>query len=723
MTPPYEDMSKEELVEAFRELQSDPRLREPSPRSERVIHDLQVHQIELEMQNRELREAQHLLEESRSRYADLYDFAPVVYLTLDRSGRILEANLTAVALFGVERSMLVGSPLARIVERADHEALQAHLRRCFDEKVRVSTDVACSAKRLGRIEVQMVSTPVFDGERQVVSCKTVLSDISALKRSEEKLRFLAKASGVLASSFEYGTTLAEVARMAVPQFADICLLDVLEGRDHLRRLGDALADPKKRGYQYPPLRPEARSPQNEVLRTGSPILLADGVGEPYPVEGGELEHEPPLRACRAKSAMFVPLAARGQTLGVLTLAMAESDRRYTSADLAFAEDLASRAALAIDNALLYDAAQRAIQAREDVLSIVSHDLKNPLSSIMLGTALVLQPSETTDRRKGRRQIEAIRRNAARMERMIADLLDLSSIQSGHLSTERREQDIGDVLRESIESLLPMASEHKLRLASVTPAVPVHAICDRERVLQVLSNLIGNAIKFSPEGASIQVSAETRAGEVRVAVRDEGPGIAPDVVNHVFDRYWRAPERSKEGRGLGLYIAKGLVEAQGGSIGVESRPGAGSTFFFTLPLAPPKARDSRSGLGRGDTILVVDDDADAREVLKEILNANDYEVAQAANGREAINLLRRARESDRPPALILLDLQMPVMDGREFVAELKSDPAMSSIPVVLVSNLPDLRAEAEALGVSAYLDKTKVDVDTLFGAMKSSLKPS
>jgi CheY-like chemotaxis protein len=310
-----------------------------------------------------------------------------------------------------------------------------------------------------------------------------------------------------------------------------------------------------------------------------------------------------------------------------------------------------------------------------------------------------------------------------MERLIADLLDLSSIQSGHLSTERKEQDIGDVLRDAIESLLPVAAQKHLRLASVTPPAPIRALCDRERVFQVLSNLIGNAIKFSPEGASIDVSAEARAGEVRIAVGDEGPGIAPDVVDHVFDRYWRAQGTAKEGRGLGLYIAKGLVEAQGGSIGVESRPGAGSTFFFTLPLAPPPARDSRSGPGRGDTILIVDDDADAREILKEILSANDYDVAQAANGREAINLLRTAHQSARLPAVILLDLQMPVMDGWAFVTELRGDPAMSSIPLVVVSNRPDLEGEAESLGASAYLDKSKVNIDSLFDAVRASLKPS
>lgn len=596
MPPAYEEMSREALVEALRALQADPRLQASGSDPERLIHDLQVHQIELEMQNRELRESQQLLDESRSRYADLYDFAPVVYFTLDRDGRIEEANLTAAALFRMDRSALVGTPLAALVSMENRQAFRAHLTRCFTEKARVTGELAFSVQGSGQIVAHMVSTPVLGPGETIVGCKMTLTDISAIKRSEEKLRLLAQASAAFGSSFDYVTTLAEVVRLTVPVFADICFVDILDQAGQLRRVEVAFADPRKQHLAdaVRHLVPSAtgNAPQAHVLRSSEPILLAEATatGLHRAIADG-LEHESLIQACRARSLMFVPLIARARTRGVATFVMAESERYYSSADLLLAQDLASRAAMAIDNAQLYEEAQRAIQAREDVLSIVSHDLKNPLAIITLSAVFLLQSSWQLDPPK-QQQLEMIQRAAEMMERIIHDLLDMSSIESGQLSVELGVHDIDGLMRDACEALLPLAQGKGLDLRLDTLGGSVQVLCDRERVFQVFSNLIGNAIKFTPAGGSITIRAEIQEHMALVAIRDNGPGIPAALVPHVFKRRWQARETARKGLGLGLHISKGIVEAQGGTIWVESQPGAGTTLFFTMPLAS-SVRESES----------------------------------------------------------------------------------------------------------------------------------
>jgi PAS domain S-box-containing protein len=591
MTHSYEEMSREELVALLRALQADPRLQATSSGTERLIHDLQVHQLELEMQNRELREAQHLLEEARSRYVELYDFAPVVYVTLDRNGRILEANLTAAALFGVERGALVGLPLLSLVSIESQQRFLAHVRKCVTEQVRVTGELTFSIPGVGPSVAQVVSTPALGPDGAITGCKTTLTDVSALKRSEELLRLLSRVSATLASSFDYAATLAASVRLVVPTFADICFVDVLDGDGQLARVGVAFADPGKqhlvalvRGLAPPAT---GNAPQAHVLRAREPILLAEATaaGLRQAVAEG-VEHEALIRACRARSLMFVPLLARERTLGVITFVMAESGRRYAAADLVLAQDLAARAAMAIDNAHLYAEAQKAIAAREDVLSIVSHDLKNPLSIIVLSAMLLLQSAAQPEAPKRQRQLESIQRAAGQMQRIIDDLLDVASIESGQLSVELGVHPLEELVRDACEALLPLAAQKGLALDLDRRAGPCEVLCDRGRILQVFSNLVGNAIKFTPTGGAITIRVERHAEVVRVAVQDTGPGIPEALLPHIFKRHWQARKYAKAGLGLGLHITRGIVEAQGGTIWAESQPGAGTTVFFTMPLAAP-----------------------------------------------------------------------------------------------------------------------------------------
>lgn len=284
--------------------------------------------------------------------------------------------------------------------------------------------------------------------------------------------------------------------------------------------------------------------------------------------------------------LSAPLVGRnGRTLGVIQL-WGKKDGKFTEGDEAILTQLAQMCSVALENARLYKAAQDATRARDDLVAIVSHDLRNPIHTINMAASFLLEVAPADDRRvTSRRQLDVIRRSANRANRLISDLLDVARIQAGGLAVEPVPSDAASMVQEAFEAAAPMATGKRLTIEREVPE-NLPAVCsDRDRILQVFGNLIGNAIKFTPEGGQITIRAENEALAVKFAVCDTGPGIPPEHLPHVFDRYWQAKSTAKLGTGLGLSIAKGIVEAHGGRIWVESEPGHGASFLFTLPAAP------------------------------------------------------------------------------------------------------------------------------------------
>jgi PAS domain S-box-containing protein len=723
MTAQFQQMSHSALFALLQELQDEPRTRGAAVEAERLLQELEVHQIELELQNRELREAQQLLEESRSRYADLFDLAPIGYCTFGEDGAIKEVNLTAAGMLGVARERLGVESFAGRLQPTDRERFSKHLRDCFEQGRAVTTELTLRITESGPLMVQMASSPVFGLAGRVVATRTTLTDISALKQSEQVLRFLVDASEILAAGLEYEGALTRVVGRTVPAFADVCMLDVLEEDGRVRRVHVAVADPERQALGHALAEVSDPAPDGsmhaQVLRSGAPLLIVDRSAASLTTAVlGELGP--------ARSVMFIPLALRGQTLGVLTLVMTRSARVYSHRELTLALELARRAALAIDNGRAYRAAQRAAQTRDEVLAVVAHDLRSPLSAISLGASSLLSRPAPDDRRSGRRQLESMRRSAERMARLISDLVDVTSLEAGHLAIEVREHAVGELLADCAALLLPSAQIKEVNFSVAPCPAQLRVSCDRGRMLQVLGNLGDNAIKFARRGQSVVLSARASDEMIAFSMADTGPGIPPEALPRVFDRYWQVPSGTRKGSGLGLYIAKRIVEAQGGTIAVESTLGAGTTFHVRLPSsagaphrAPPDERSraqpekTRDALTRR-VILVVDDDAEVRETLAAVLERKGYAVAQAGHGREAINYLTRAKDA---VDLILLDLQMPEMDGATLLRWLKDSDRFAPIPVVLVSSQPDLRDVAQALGAVAYLKKP-LEVEPLLHSVES-----
>jgi len=392
-----------------------------------------------------------------------------------------------------------------------------------------------------------------------------------VKNDDERL--LSNLAEVLASALDEHAMLSAVARLLVPRFGDVCLADIIEDDGSIQRVDDTLD-----AWRLAPS-PALRSGESILISELTPAALASIAAVP----AGDAA----LRAAGIRSLVLLPLIGRGRLLGVLTMGMTRPDRRFTKADLPLLEDVAQRTALGADNARLYQQARQASRARDDTLAAISHDLRNGLNTVLTAVSLLLRslPPDGEGRRD-RRHIEAIRRSAERMNRVIGDLLDVASIESGRLFVEPRREPVRSIVAEALAVCHDPAGEKSLRVEQVVPSESLEAVCDRDRVLQVLGNLISNAIKFTPEGGAVKVSAEAFDDEVLFTVRDTGLGISPKQLPHVFDRFWQATPKARLGSGLGLTIAKGVVEALGGRIWVESRANEGTSFFFTLPLAPP-----------------------------------------------------------------------------------------------------------------------------------------
>ncbi|MCC6555229.1 MAG: PAS domain-containing sensor histidine kinase, partial [Polyangiaceae bacterium] len=433
----------------------------------------------------------------------------------------------------------------------------------------------------------------FEGEgarRRPVRARGTVVDITDRRRREDEQRLLAEVgTALIAAGLEYEETLSAIVRSALRDFADCCIVDVVEPDSTVRRLQVAHSDPAKsalcdalRGIRLDRRRPHL---VREVLVTREPTLMSEvPPGYLESIAQGD-EHLRALRELDPRSFIVAPLSVRGELLGVVAFITSQSSWRYGPRDVRVARGIASLAALALDNARLYDVARRAIDARDGVLGIVAHDLRNPLNAVVL-QARLLRGRATAPEDERQRAADLIARAAARMNRLIQDMLDVARLETGALAIARDRLAVEHVVAEAVEAaraaLPPASLALHVDIAGGLPDISA----DRGRLLQVLDNLISNAIKFTAPGGHITVGAAPREDEVLFRVADTGPGMPAEHVARAFDRFWQATKADRRGAGLGLPIVKGIVEAHGGRIWIESQVGVGTTFYFTLPVGAP-----------------------------------------------------------------------------------------------------------------------------------------
>jgi signal transduction histidine kinase len=397
--------------------------------------------------------------------------------------------------------------------------------------------------------------------------------------AHDRTAFLLEASIVLSSSLAFGENLGRLAELSVPRFADLCLVEVVsESRPVPRLIAHSHRDPtegmriQEHRWVHPPDLDDA---------LGVPNVLRTGVSELHDPVEGDLRAAMDFVGGSLRSLVVAPIVARQKIFGAITFA-SFGERRLSGVDKELAELIGRRAGIAIDNALLFAEAQRSTRAMEDVLAIVSHDLRNPLSAIRLNTASLLRVDGPQQARV-QRHAAAIERSSATMSRLIADLLDYSNIQRGTLALERRTTQPSEILGAVSELCSGVAVERHVELAVDANGATEHELdADVDRLAQALANIVTNAINVTPANGRVGVSARLDGGEMVFVVEDAGPGLSGEELARVFDRYWRSSGTNYRGTGLGLAIAKGIAEAHGGRIWGESEVGKGSRFHIAVP---------------------------------------------------------------------------------------------------------------------------------------------
>jgi PAS domain S-box-containing protein len=530
---------------------------------------------------------------AEARFAGVVEISADAIISVDERLDVSFFNEGAERVFGYEASEVVGSPLDILLPerfRAGHGALVRGFGAGEGQARRMGHRREISALRKNGEEFPAEASISKLRVGEVLTYNVVLRDVSERKRAEDRQRFLSEATGLLsATSLDYGTTMATLTRLTVPTLADCCTVDVSDGATGLTRIAVAHANPAKeellRESARYPVQPTDRHTILRVLGDGVPTLIPDITPAMLDTAAIDGAHRAMLQALGPRSMISVPLLASGRVIGALTVIMAESGRRYGPDDLALVLDLARRAALAVENARLFHDAQRATRARDDMLGIVAHDLRNPLSTILMGSEMLLDGVGSPDEARSREIHQMIERAATSMQRLIEDLLDVQRAESAGLSLDRRSEPVAQLVANAVVVLRPLAVGASLTLESLVPADLPAVYADPARIQQVLSNLVGNAIKFTPKGGHIAIAARLEsATEVRISVRDTGSGIPPDQLPCIFGLFWQGRRSDRRGVGLGLAIVTEIVEAHDGRVWAESQVNVGSEFIFTLPVA-------------------------------------------------------------------------------------------------------------------------------------------
>jgi signal transduction histidine kinase len=453
---------------------------------------------------------------------------------------------------------------------------------------RMAASTALLAVLLGLV-IDFVIRHVEANARATASALTELRGAhEALRESEERHRVLAELGAVL-SPLRYESSLTDVAPLVAHHLADVVVFFVVQADGEVQRVAAATRDPAEAWIAevfMSSLRATVRPdhPVQRVVQDRKPVISQ------FTPEALEKVAENPghlrgLRAMGLRSSMMVPLNIGETCQGAL--AMASGGHVYGETDLPLALEIGRRCALFIESARLHRSEKAAIQARDEVLAIVAHDLRNPLATMMFQLALLRRPPGKPERRS-MESVEALEHAARRMSRILQDLLDVTRFESGQLVLVRSRVSPAEVIVEVSKSQRQHVSSRSLELFTDVAAPLPDVWADRSRVLQVLENLIGNATKFTVEG-SVSLGAKADGGEVVFWVTDTGAGIAAEDIPRVFDRFWQARRAQRSGAGLGLAIVREIVHAHKGRLWVESTLGSGSTFFFTLPTVPEPAK--------------------------------------------------------------------------------------------------------------------------------------
>jgi signal transduction histidine kinase/FixJ family two-component response regulator len=505
----------------------------------------------------------------------------------------------------------------------------------------------------------------------------------------ERQRRLAQALDRFSTAVLAGTSVEDLLHKLLEVFVDSVPVDVA-----VARLRDGQL-----------LRSRAAIGLEEEVAAAFSLPVADGLpdgaaGDQRPLFFLPAEVEAPcksefIRKKGIRGLHCLPLRQADDLVAIVYLGTRD-ERAYSEAEAELVGAIARRAAVAVARQLQIDALRQGIRSREDVLGIVAHDLRNPINVITLAAGTLLQRLPDSS---ARRPAERIIRGAQRADRLIQGLLEIDAIEGGRFAITTQTVETANMILSALESQQSLAADASIIISTdLFPELPpIEA--DEERILEVIENLVGNAIKFTSPGGSVTVGASAQGNEILFWVKDSGVGIAAEALPHLFDRFWQARKKDRRGTGLGLTICKAIVEAHGGRIWPETKTGQGTTMFFTVPAI---ARAGRTGSVKAANILLVDDRPENLLSLKAILERPEYRLVTATSGEEALSIA--LRESF---AVALIDIAMPGMNGLDVAVHLKDLERSRDIPIIFVTAFGDDPQEihrAYSAGGADYLVK-------------------
>lgn len=559
--------------------------------------------------------------------------------------------------------------------------------------------------------------PELDESGESRSVLTIVRDVTERRSAEEVHRFLASSGDQLAASLDVADTVSTVARLTIPFLADMCVIDLVNADGFLERGASAHSNPEMDANLYDmryacPIDVNSGVGLAVVMRSGLPQVtesVTDSDLRPYASNDEEFQS---LRGLGIRSAMVLPLVARGKALGVMTLAYCESNRNYRAGDVPLAEETARRCALAIDNACLYGQVQQMNRSKDEFIAMLGHELRNPLAAVSNALHAV-QPIHLMVDPSFQSAQEEMLRQVGVMARLVDDLLDVTRVTHGLIRLTREPLDLCEIATGVVQSLKSEADSKAQNICLRIPPEGLPALVDGIRVHQILTNLLQNAIKYTQHGGRIDVVVERSGANCILRVVDNGIGISHSLMPFVFDLFCQGDATgacAEGGVGIGLTLVRRLVEMHEGSIEVHSDgPGRGSEFVVVLPLGNVPAVTSDSvatpvtarPAPERRAVLVADDNALAAKMLVEILESDGHVVYFARDGVEALALAAQHR-----PEICLLDISLPRMDGYDVAGHIRARPELDGIRLIALTGYgsPEDRQRALAAGFEEHLVK-------------------
>ena len=548
------------------------------------------------------------LRESESRFREAFERAPIGKGLVALDGRWLRVNRALCEVTGYAEDELLRTTMRQLTHPDDRGADLEQAQRLAAGEIGSYQVEKRYVRKDGRtVWVLLNESVIRDADDLPLYFIAQVLDVTERKAAEERERqlaraqaaqeeaeaaasqmeFLARAGSTLASSLEYEATLESVARLSVPALGDFAVVDVLEEDGRIRRVAAAHADPaREEAVQelraYPPAPDADWHPAVRAIHTGRTVVL-----DPFDVSALGPKAMLPLHPqLQARAQMTVLLIASGRTLGALTVGLdARSQKRFGPTEVALAEEVARRAAMALDNAALFQEAEQANRAKSDFLTVMSHELRTPLNAIVGYTDLLQAgvPGPLTEPQV--LYLERISRSSGHLLSLIEEVLTYSRLEAGRESVRREVVDLDDVVQHACALIEPLAVERGLRFRVHVPERRVRLESDARKIQQMLANLLSNAVKFTERG-EVEIATRVEEADVAFDIRDTGIGIAPEHLEKIFEPFWQADSgttRRAQGTGLGLGVTRRLARLLGGDVTVRSDVGAGTTFTLRLPL--------------------------------------------------------------------------------------------------------------------------------------------